>query len=244
MSGSLNTPSNAADHPLILAVDSAFELCSVACLGSELSDVRISTHARKHADDILVLVQSLLETHQLALTDFDAIAMTSGPGSFTGLRIGTAVVQGLAFGSGRPVVCISSLAALIMSASSQQKFDYGVACLHAREDEFYFAIYRVTADSTLEAVVPDCIATSEEIQSLLDSKVCGQTDAWLAVGQGWQQPSLDQRAESFGLHLIQAQYDARTVATLARQEFLAGRSVAAALASPVYLKDELDYRTV
>jgi len=229
----------------ILAIDSAFDMCSVACLRADLSDIRMSSQRRKHADDILMLVQSLLQTHQLALTDFDAIAMTSGPGSFTGLRIGTAVVQGLAFGSQRPVLCVSSLAALAVSASRAQAAEYVAVCLHAREDEFYFGIYRLSADGAGESLINDCMATADKIDNLLGAFASSQHHAALATGDGWQHPLLQPTVLKYDLIPVTANYDALIIADIARQQWQAGKSgVPAALASPVYLKDELDYRTV
>src|SRR5690606_6695466 len=96
-------------HCSFLAIETAFDICSVALVSSEHADYRCSEKPRKHADDVLPMIDNLLSSHHLRIASLNFLAVVSGPGSFTGLRIGTAVVQGLAFGADLPVVCVSSL---------------------------------------------------------------------------------------------------------------------------------------
>lgn len=240
----INTKPASAEQCAVLAIDSAFDICSVACLSASVSIVKTGTHKRKHADDVLLLVQSLLDETQMSLGDFDAIAMTSGPGSFTGLRIGTAVVQGLAFGSSRPVVCISSLAALAHATVAMKPGARVVTCLHARENEFYFAIYQQSESGSPEPVVRDCIATPEQISAHLQNVISGTSGTCLAAGDGWLQPALQELQQKYTLTVVSTSYDALVLADIARHKLVAGHAVPAAMASPVYLKDELEYRTV
>lgn len=230
----------------ILAIDTAFDICSVAILTPTVSGIRTGDQKRKHADDVLVMLQSLLQSEQLSLSDFDAIAMTSGPGSFTGLRIGTAVVQGLAFGSQRPVVCISSLAALAEAAvrihADSTPASIVATCIHAREEEYYFAVYQKSADGIPASLAKDCIATPSQIRDLL-AQHAGDNTA-LAVGEGWVHPLMQDIASSFGLISVTASYDAQILASMAQYELAAGHAVSAEQAAPVYLKDDLEYRTV
>ena len=230
----------------ILAIDTAFDICSVAVLSSAVADIRTGNHKRKHADDVLVMLQSLLQKHQLCLTDFDAIAMTSGPGSFTGLRIGTAVVQGLAFGAQKPVVCISSLAALAEAALKTHPDSILTStvatCIHAREDEYYFAVYKKSVTGIPVRLVSDCIATPSQIRELLAHHTAdGNT---LAAGEGWAHPVMQDIVSSVGLISASANYDALILANMAQYELADGRAVSAEQAAPVYLKDDLEYRTV
>ena len=97
--------------PVILAIDTATELCSVAVLHAGLVE-RTEEVGQKHSDRVLPFVDAVLREAELRLRDVDAFAFGAGPGSFTGLRIACGVVQGLAYASGRPVVAIGNLRAL------------------------------------------------------------------------------------------------------------------------------------
>src|SRR4030066_555403 len=95
----------------LLALDTATEVCTVALwLDGEV--LERSEPGGEPAERILPVVDALLAEAGLVLTQFDALAFGRGPGSFTGLRIGAGVAQGLAFGADLSVVPVSSLAAL------------------------------------------------------------------------------------------------------------------------------------
>ena len=96
----------------ILAIESSNEACSVALRAGDSVIERFEHAPMKHAELLLPMVQSVLDESDRALASLDAIAFGRGPGSFTSLRIGIGVVQGLAWGAGLPVVPVSSLAAI------------------------------------------------------------------------------------------------------------------------------------
>lgn len=233
----------------VLAIDTAFDICSVALLTPALTDYCVSETIRKHADDVLPMIHELLSRHQLKIPALDLLAMISGPGSFTGLRIGTAVVQGLAFGADLPVVCVSSLAMLSRAARHQSVINrICLSCLHAREDEFYFAAYTDDLEQAPVALVEDTIMTPAQIDQTIhnissDSQP-GSALTLVAAGSGWQHERLTAIVTRHSLKSVTVASDALLLAELALQHYRAGRFVDAAGAAPVYLKDEMEYRTV
>ena len=125
----------------ILAVDTATKSCSVAMvekasLLAEVTMVREQTHS-KH---LMEMIQTVFDLSGLNLGEVDGYAVSRGPGTFTGLRIGISTVKGLAAASTKPVVGISSLDALAMQTSLSPS----LVCplLDARRDEVYCSRYR------------------------------------------------------------------------------------------------------
>ncbi|MDP3483577.1 MAG: tRNA (adenosine(37)-N6)-threonylcarbamoyltransferase complex dimerization subunit type 1 TsaB, partial [Sulfuricella sp.] len=121
----------------ILALDSSTELCSVALwLDGEML-VREELAGQRHSELLLPMVQELLAEAGLDLKALDGIAFGEGPGSFTGLRIGCGVAQGLAFGAGLPVAGVCTLLALADASGAGRV----IACLDARMGEVYHGVY-------------------------------------------------------------------------------------------------------
>lgn len=125
----------------ILALDTATKSCSVALtenglLSAELTMLRDQTHS-KHLMD---LIDSVCEISGFGVGDVDGFAVTIGPGSFTGLRIGISTIKGLAHAVSKPVVGISSLKALAWQCADRHL----LICpfLDARKGEVYWATYR------------------------------------------------------------------------------------------------------
>jgi tRNA threonylcarbamoyladenosine biosynthesis protein TsaB len=125
----------------ILAVDTATRSCSVAVvqeksLLAEMTTVRKQTHS-KH---LMEMINRVMDLSGLPLSELDGFAVTSGPGTFTGLRIGISSVKGLASASGKPVVGVSSLESLAVQAC----FLPYLICplIDARRGEVYFSRYR------------------------------------------------------------------------------------------------------
>lgn len=186
------------------------------------------------------MIEELLERNAASLSDLDAIAFVSGPGSFTGLRIGAGVAQGLALGAQLPVLGLSSMAVMALKAS---RFTIGkelLVCMQARGQELYSAAYRTLDDDVL-------LLGQERVggfESIDFSDLSAPQDAYL-VGDA---PDLLLRAiaENGGtqMHAFREACvsDAQTLSVLAATRFARGEGVEPALALPVYLKEQMDYQ--
>ncbi len=148
----------------ILAVDTSTTSCSVAVVAqssliAEATIVREQTHS-KH---LMEMVDRVINFSGMTVAELDGFAVTRGPGTFTGLRIGISTVKGMAAASGKPVVGISSLEAL----AEQSALAPYLICplIDARKDEVYFARYRfkngVLQKVVGEGVLPPAEAVSD-----------------------------------------------------------------------------------
>jgi len=139
--------------PLLLAVETATAAPSVALWrGDSLLGERAADPGRATAEVLLPAIDALLAQARLALAAVEGFAVSIGPGSFTGLRIGVATVKGLAFGTGRRAVAVSTLAALAAHARGPGPV---AAVLDARRGEIYAAGFArgVPADWLAEGVI-------------------------------------------------------------------------------------------
>ena len=145
----------------ILAVDTATNSCSVAAtddgkLVAELTLNKDETHS-KH---LMELIHSVLENAGFSVADLDGLAVTVGPGSFTGLRIGISTIKGLAHALGKPVVGVSTLKALARQCGQTPHLICPL--LDARKGEVYAATYRFNEGQLIQktgarAIIPEAV---------------------------------------------------------------------------------------
>lgn len=126
---------------LVLGIDSATNVAGVAVVSESKLVAESWLNIKKtHSQRLMPMVANVLKEAQLSIHDVDGFAVTIGPGSFTGLRIGLATVKGLAHVTGKPLVGIPTLDALAQNAVLWE----GIVCpvLNARKEEVYSAVYR------------------------------------------------------------------------------------------------------
>jgi tRNA threonylcarbamoyladenosine biosynthesis protein TsaB len=131
----------------VLALDTTTREGSAALIVDDgVVDERRGEVSRSHAERLPGELVAIADAHGLALSDVDVFAVASGPGSFTGLRIGIATVQGLAFATGRPMIAVSALEALAQIGSAGLAPGALVAAwIDAHRGEVFSALYRVEA---------------------------------------------------------------------------------------------------
>ncbi len=124
----------------VLAIETATQICGVALTRDEhlVAEVRLNIK-NVHASKLFGLMQFVLQQANLSAAELDGVAVSIGPGSFTGLRIGLSAAKGLALGANLPLIAVPTLEALVLSAPVAD----GLLCpmLRSRVDEYYFAIY-------------------------------------------------------------------------------------------------------
>lgn len=155
----------------ILSIDTATDICSVA-LGydGELRDKMESAEDRSHAKLLTVLIQDILDKNGLQVSDLDAVAVSEGPGSYTGLRIGVSAAKGMCYVSKLPLIGISTLktiAAGYLMNNDISNETVLLPMLDARRMEIYYAEY----DSLLnEKITATPLVVNEDSFKEYDTK--------------------------------------------------------------------------
>tara|TARA_R110002050_G_C8963881_1_gene514983 strand:- start:15188 stop:15868 length:681 start_codon:yes stop_codon:yes gene_type:complete len=216
----------------LLALDTATEACSAALLHEGEVVYRSEVIPREHAQRILPMLQELMLERGIALGDVDALVFGRGPGAFTGVRIATGMVQGLAFASGKPVIAISNLAALAQRAWREHQAEYVAAAIDARMDEVYWGVFALN-DGVMRPLCDERVCAPEQVELPLET---GQADV-AGAGTGWQ--LADCLAVKPSRYWSDMLPDARDLLALALPRWLAGEVLDAADAQPIYLRDKV-----
>ena len=126
----------------ILLIETSTALCSVALAqDGKITSYRESSAPKAHASLTAVFIQEMLAEHGLTLADCDAICVSKGPGSYTGLRVGVSTAKGLCFGSGKPLLAVGTLDTLVAQVETQEDFRYIIPMIDARRMEVYTAVF-------------------------------------------------------------------------------------------------------
>lgn len=223
----------------ILAIDTATEACSAALW----SDGTVSAHfelcPREHTQRILPMVQDLLAAGGAALTSIDALAYGRGPGSFTGVRIGIGIAQGLALGAGLPMIGVSTLMTMAQGAWRKTGATRVLAAIDARMGEVYWAEYVRDEAGAWRGEASEAVLKPEAVNARL-KQLEGQ---WATVGTGWQawpemgSGSLAELTD--GETTLPAAED---MLPIARRLLAQGDTVAVENAEPVYLRNTVAWK--
>jgi tRNA threonylcarbamoyladenosine biosynthesis protein TsaB len=128
----------------VLAIDTALEACSAAVLDTEQAAILSSETqimVRGHAEALMPLVASVMSQAALSFSEIDRIAVTTGPGSFTGLRVGIAAARGFGLAAAKPVVGITTLAALAAPYIAADDTTPIAAVIDARHNHVYLQLF-------------------------------------------------------------------------------------------------------
>ncbi|PJE80801.1 tRNA threonylcarbamoyladenosine biosynthesis protein TsaB [invertebrate metagenome] len=219
----------------LLALDTATEACSAALNIDDEIIEHFEVIPRQHSKALLPMVENLLKEAGLAVTELDALVYGRGPGAFTGLRVATAMAQGIAFGADLPLIPVSTLAALAQQGLRCHQDSHVMAAIDARMGEVYWSAY-IADNGIMQPVVDEIVCLPEEISlpQTIDNK------PWLGMGTGW---SYRERLTQAGacVHNCDANVfpHAQDMATLATTTFKAGDFIDPEQALPVYLRNKV-----
>lgn len=222
----------------ILALETATDACSVALVAGADLHTRCSAEPRAHARRVLGMVDECLAEASRTPADLDLLVFGRGPGSFTGVRIATGVIQGLALGLERPVIPVSTLAAFAVAAWRLHGRNRVAVCVDARMEECYWGAFTVSDEGVAVPVCDERIASPDALPDL-------EQDGWMGAGSGWTRfPELEarmgRRVEIMAPDLLPEARDLVATAAVAYQR---GEAVTAESALPVYLREQVAWRS-
>jgi tRNA threonylcarbamoyladenosine biosynthesis protein TsaB len=220
----------------LLAIETATETVSVALsINGEIVE-RYEHAPRQHAELLLPWIEQLLAEAEIGFNALDAIAFSRGPGSFTSLRIGIGVVQGLAWASDLPVIPVSSLA-----ATAQTAFGEGISsaliALDARMNEVFTGMFVSNSNGIMQLVGRERVCAPQDVPSPQNTDCYG-------VGIGFERYG---ELETLADQLVAVRSDiwpkASSVIMLAQDWLLSNEALPAEQAQPVYLRDNVAKKT-
>ena len=162
----------------LLVLDTSYPHCFAALLLDRQCFEIYTDEGISHSDNLVEIINVLLNKHQVKLNELDAIAVTQGPGSFTSVRLGIAVAQGLSLGANVPIISISTLAAFAQSAFDQYAKSPILVVNDARMGEVYWGAFEVHKHDIVMPMCSESLSTPQDISlNLRDIKV--------AIGSGF-----------------------------------------------------------
>jgi tRNA threonylcarbamoyladenosine biosynthesis protein TsaB len=174
----------------VLAIDTALEACSAAVLDTERGGILASESIamlRGHAEALLPLVSRVMTEAGMEFTALDRVAVTVGPGSFTGLRVGVSAARGIAVAAGKPAVGLTTLAALAAPYIAIDDMTPLVAAIDARNDQVYMQMFGAAGRSLIQprvASLRDAVRDAANARArLVGSAAAMMAAAWPASVQ-------------------------------------------------------------
>ncbi|MGL1958150.1 MAG: tRNA (adenosine(37)-N6)-threonylcarbamoyltransferase complex dimerization subunit type 1 TsaB [Colwellia sp.] len=243
-----------------LAIDASTEACSVALqvndtcadsAGSNSADSKNTCSKSKvysryelcpqsHSLQLLPMVDELLNEAGIKLSALDGLIFGQGPGSFTGVRIGVGVAQGLAFSANLPVVGISSLQAMAQLAYIKHQQTRVIAAIDARMGEVYNGYFTLDECNIMQAQCAETVIAPELLATHLSKYV---SQASYCVGTAW-----DAYREPLSLLKLNAGSpdilfpSAEAMLVIGERLFSQGKGVSAEEAQPVYVRDTVSWK--
>jgi tRNA threonylcarbamoyladenosine biosynthesis protein TsaB len=235
-----------------LALDASTEACSVALQANGKVYSRYELCPQSHSLHLLPMIDAVLQEAGIKLAELDGLVFGQGPGSFTGVRIGVGVAQGLAFSANLPVVGVSSLQAMAQLAYIKHGQKKVIAAIDARMSEVYNGYFVLDKENVMQAQQAEAVTPPEQLKAHLASVV---TTPCYAVGTGWDayaeklsEQSGDHAGETFSaLKNNEGSPDilfptAEAMLIIGKVKLEKGQGVSAEDAQPVYVRDTVSWK--
>lgn len=218
----------------LLAFETATEACSVALYVDGQVLERFEVAPRRHAELSLPWAEQLLAEAGIARNQLDAIALSRGPGAFTGVRLAIAIAQGIALALDRPLLPVSTLQTLALRAPADAP--RVLACIDARMGELYAARYLRDAEGQLQLQERELLVAPEAVQLPADDSDWAGVGTGFAAGEGVLGARLQARLSSVDAQALPSAADVLKIAVPA---MLRGEAIAPELVQPAYLRDNV-----
>lgn len=215
----------------ILALDTTAQVCTVAITEDTrlIAEMTVNT-GNTHSETLLPLVEQILKMSELTLDDIDCFACSTGPGSFTGVRIGVATVKGIAYGKNKPCVSVSTLDALAYNLAGCD----GIICpvMNARRNQVYNALFEWNGEKTVRLCTDRALSIDELDEELvkLGKKVYLSGDGYDITERGFKNTVVEYVPEKMR---HQSGY---SVACCALEKIKNGNILSDAELVPIYLR--------
>ncbi|MBQ8849308.1 MAG: tRNA (adenosine(37)-N6)-threonylcarbamoyltransferase complex dimerization subunit type 1 TsaB [Clostridia bacterium] len=222
----------------ILALDSSATVATVALTEDEklLAEFTLN-NGNTHSETLLPMVETILKMYGESIDGIDAFAATTGPGSFTGVRIGAATVKGLAFGTEKPCIEVSTLEAIAENLAIRD----GLICpvMNARRSQVYTALFR-SEHGKLTRLMDDSALSISELDELLSAY--GEPVSFSGDGYAITTEALNKTTALPTPERLRHQ-SAASVAAVAYRKYLSGETVTDAELKVTYLRPSQAERT-
>lgn len=218
----------------LLAVETSTEACSAALyIDGEVTE-RFELAPKEHTKLILPMIDGLMADAGLRPQQLDALAFSRGPGSFTGVRIATGVIQGIALGADLQVVPVSTLAAMAQDFFDHNDERIAYVALDARMGEIFWGVYQRDTLGYAELIGKEAVTPANLVEF---SELIG-----VGIGSGWgvyAQELMTRLAGCVSHYEADKLPRAGAIARLGARGFDLGFAVAVEQAMPVYLRDKV-----
>ncbi|MFC4699770.1 tRNA (adenosine(37)-N6)-threonylcarbamoyltransferase complex dimerization subunit type 1 TsaB [Glaciecola siphonariae] len=228
----------------ILCIDTATEACSAALMLDDVCDGIFDVCPQQQSQRILPMIDEILTRHKVKVSELDAIAYGRGPGSFTGVRIASSTVQGLALGCDLPVIEVSTLAAMAQENFEVYKVEKTLALIDARMSEVYCGEFFINEAGVAQCTGEEAVLLPSALLSVLSAYTDNDTniveESFVGTGFHAYQQELALQLQS---HKLAVNYpNARYMLALAKWQFANGVKVSVEQIQPVYLRDKVTWK--
>ena len=226
----------------ILGIETATNLCAAAIVeNSTVLTEHSSDSPHVHSEKLISIIDQCLDDSKLTINSIDGIAVSIGPGSFTGLRIGLSVAKGLSYASGKPLAAVSTLKGLArygVAQNSIQQIEFILPLLDARRDEVYMALYRVDGKDLHEVIPSSAMSVAHLMNQLpTNTKI-------LILGDGAEKfEQILKKADNYDINsyiILQKSFNHCSAAMIAQigSEMIKSQEIAdVSSLEPFYVKD-------